>query len=153
MASVKCSGECKGDFKPLSCTGGKLEGGCMVSANCQANCNASASAKASCTPPEVKIGFTGSVTAGAEGQLNVLINTLEANLPKLVIVVKARGEAFGAQLTGVITGGADIAASGKIDVAGTACLTKMAAAATQASTDFGAALKASVDVTGSIGMK
>lgn len=153
MASVKCSGTCMGDFKPLSCTGGKLEGGCMVSANCQANCNASASAKASCTPPEVKIGFTGSVTAGAEGQLNVLINTLEANLPKLVLVVKARGADFAGQLSGVISGGADITASGKLDAAGTACLVKMGAAAGQASTDFAATLKASIDVTASIGMK
>ncbi len=152
--SAKCSGKCDVTATPLECKGGKLEGGCMVSADCKANCNASASATATCTPPTIKIAIKAgaNVTVGAEGQFNVLINTLEKNLPQLVLVVKARGDTFAGEISAVAEGGATLTASGKLDLHGTGCIVAMGAAAVQASTDFAATLKASVDVTASVGM-
>jgi len=150
-ASVKCSGECKGDFQPISCTGGKLEGGCKVDANCQANCNASASAKASCTPPALTIAAT--AKAGFEGQFAVLRATLEANLPQLIIVFKARGQDFAGQLSATVNGGVTIAGSGKLDAKGTACLVAVGAEATSAAANFTATLQASGDVFAAAGGK
>lgn len=154
MASVKCSGTCMADYQPVSCSGGKLEGGCMVSADCSANCNASASAKASCTPPVVKITAKGMITAGADGQFAALVNTLEANLPALVLVVKARGADFAGQISAVGSGGASLLANGSItsDLHADGCLVAMGIAAVQASGDFAATLKASASLTASVGM-
>jgi hypothetical protein len=76
-ASVKCDGTCSADFEPLKCEGGKLEGGCEVEASCDANCDASVQAKAECTPPEVKVTFSGAANVEAAAKL---VATLEANL-------------------------------------------------------------------------
>jgi len=148
-ASVKCSGTCDADYEPLSCTGGTLEGGCKVDAKCQANCNASASAKASCTPP--KLSVVANVKAGAEGQFAALRATLEANIPQLLIVVKARGDAFKTQLLGTLDGGASIVASGKLDLHGTSCLAAITAEATTASGNFGVTLDSAISVVGAAG--
>ena len=121
QASVKCSGKCDADFTPVSCTGGKLEGGCNVDAKCQGNCNASASAKAECTPPKVNIVAAASATT----DLGVLVASLEANLPSLLLVVQARGQAF-LDLIGPNRPGRRVELRAKLDVKGTACLTAAA---------------------------
>lgn len=107
-ASVKCDGECKADFEPLKCEGGKLEGGCQVDAKCDANCDASVSAKAECTPPSVEVVVTGKAELAAN-----LKATLEANLP-LVFAFKARLEGMGsvaASFSGNISAVTDIKAA------------------------------------------
>jgi hypothetical protein len=152
MASVKCSGQCMASATPISCTGGTLSGGCMVSADCQANCNASVSARAECTPPALKITTTATVSASASAQFNTLIDTLETNLPKLVLVVKARGQAFLDQITAVGSAGATITASGKLDAHGGICAALIASDAVAAAANFTGALSASVSVTGKVGM-
>jgi hypothetical protein len=146
--SVQCSGTCMGMATPISCKGGTLQGGCMVDAKCQANCNASASAKAECTPPSVTITASGTTT----DSVNALITTLEKNLPNLLLVVKARGSAFGSLIT-TVSGSVSGAVSGSLDVGGTACLVQITAAAVSAAQDFPVALSASVSVLASVNIQ
>ncbi len=134
-ASVKCDGECKADFTPISCSGGKLEGGCKVEAKCDANCDGSVKAKAECTPAQITI------VASADGLVK-LVATLKANLP-LIFDLKARIAAIGN-----IAGSIDVSATTDIKAA---CIPPLLAAAGQAVADLTAAGSASVSVTGSVG--
>jgi hypothetical protein len=143
-ASVKCSGKCEVEAKPLECKGGKLEGGCKVNAKCEANCNASAQAKASCEPPKVQIAATVNPKAQA------VIDSLQKNLPLLIVAIKARGAAFGT-LIGDLTG--TIKIDGDIGVSGTACLVKMGETLGEATQNTTVSLKGAADVTGAVGMK
>jgi hypothetical protein len=143
--AAQCSGMCSTMGTPISCKGGTLQGGCMVDANCQANCNASASASAQCTPPAVTITVSGTSTA----QIDTLVNSLETNLPNLLLVVKARGMAF-AQLISTLSASGSATFSGGIDVQGAACLAQIAPAISQAATDFPVAVSASVNVLGAV---
>ena len=149
MGSVaaQCSGTCTGMGTPLSCKGGTLSGGCMVDAHCSANCNASASAKADCSPPSLTIAVVGTATA----QVNVLVNTLEANLGKLIVVVKARGDAF-VTLLGTVKDSGSATFSGGVDAKGAACLIPIVAAIEAAATNFPLSVSASVSVMGSVGV-
>lgn len=146
-ASVQCSGSCSAMAQPLSCKGGTLQGGCMVDAKCQGNCNASAQASAQCTPPAVTITVSG--MASAAGQLDVLVNTLETNLPNLLLVVKARGMAF-ADLVSTVSGSGSATISAGIDAQGAACLTQIGPAIAKAAADFPLAVTASVNVLTSV---
>jgi hypothetical protein len=94
--AVKCDGKCDADFEPLKCSGGELSGGCQVDAKCEANCSASVKAKADCTPPQVRmdIQFSGAVDAEVSANIAKLRATLEANLPDVLVIFKARGQAF-----------------------------------------------------------
>jgi hypothetical protein len=143
--AAQCSGTCSAMGQPLSCKGGTLSGGCKVDANCSANCNASASAKADCSPPQLTI----TVSGNANAQLNTLINTLEANLGQLIVVVKARGMAF-ANLISTVSASGSATFSGGLDAQGAACLIPIAAAISQAAQDFPASIQASVSVMGSL---
>lgn len=137
QASVQCSGTCKADYTPLSCKGGKLEGGCKVDANCQANCNASASAKADCTPPAVKITLNGAAA------VDNVIATLEKNLPNILVVFKARGPDFAGSLGAVVNGGASLTVTDNA-----ACATMIGLQIASAVDQFGTALKGAGSVAG-----
>jgi hypothetical protein len=143
--AAQCSGMCSTMGTPLSCKGGTLQGGCMVDANCQANCNASASATAQCTPPAVNITVSGT----SSDQIAALVDTLETNLPNLILVVKARGMAF-ANLISTVSASGSATLSGGIDVQGAACLAQIAPAVAQAATDFPVAVSASVNVLSAV---
>lgn len=140
-ASVKCDGECKADYEPLKCEGGKLEGGCQVDAKCDGNCDASVSAKAECTPPEIVIAFSGTADITAAGKLEA---TFKANLG-VVLAFKSRLEAMGkltATLTGNVSAVTDIKA---------ACIPAVVAAAGDAAGQVTATAKATVDITAAAG--
>jgi hypothetical protein len=141
--AVKCDGKCDGDFEPLKCEGGKLEGGCKVDAKCDANCDASVSAKAECTPPALTI------RAGADVQAKYL-DSLEANLPPLIVVVQARGEAF-VKTIGTFGGELAGSISGDITVKSIACLNTAGAQVVKATGQMSAAVSASGKVVGSLG--
>jgi hypothetical protein len=141
--AVKCDGKCDGDFEPLKCEGGKLEGGCKVDAKCDANCDASVSAKAECTPPELTI------KAGANVQAKY-IDSLKANLPQLVVVFQARGEAF-VKTISTVGGSLAGSVSGDIGVKGIACLNTVGAQVVNATGQMTAAVSASGNVVGSLG--
>jgi hypothetical protein len=140
-ASVKCDGDCKADFEPISCSGGKLEGGCKVEAKCDANCDASVKAKAHCDPPSVDIAFTGAANATAAGKL---VATLKANLP-LILGIQAK-------LKGVadVTGSFSANVGAVVDIKA-ACIPPLVAAAGKALEDIGASVSATATVTGKIG--
>lgn len=148
-ASAKCDGECKADYEPLSCSGGTLEGGCKASAECSGSCNASASAKAECTPPVIEI--QGKAKAGMEAQYTALVETLKVNLPNLIVVAQARGDAFlkvlanfSGQLSGVVSN------AGKLEAKGVICGTAVVAAAVNATNNATLSVKASVDVVATV---
>jgi len=149
QATVNCSAGCSGSATPISCKGGKLEGGCKVDASCQANCNASAQAKATCTPPSVSI--QGSIKAGADVQFAALVTTLKTNLPALLLVIQAQGKSFAADIQASIQGGASLTTSGNLSAAGGVCVADMVVAATAGAANFAATLQASINVSTAIG--
>ncbi|HYP89769.1 MAG TPA: hypothetical protein VEQ59_16490, partial [Polyangiaceae bacterium] len=157
-AGVKftCDGKCTGTAEAPKCEGGKAEVDCDVDADCKANCSASASAKADCKPPALAVTATVSGTASvdAQAQIDAAVASLKANLPNLIVVVKARGAAFKSGIEASVSAGGKITANAG-DLSGEAvfCALPIANAIGKASTDFAAALSASVDVTASVGVK
>ncbi|HYP78625.1 MAG TPA: hypothetical protein VER12_21780 [Polyangiaceae bacterium] len=149
---VKCDGKCDAEATPLKCEGGKLEGGCSADASCQGSCNASASAKAECTPPSVAIVAKANGSLDAEGkvQYETAIASLEANLPKILIVLKARGTAFADSIQAAVKAGLDITGSGKLNAKGAVCGLLISDTIKTSSENFGASLSAAGTVTGSM---
>ncbi len=150
---VKCDGECKGEATPLKCEGGTLEGGCSADASCQGSCNASASAKAECTPPSISVIAEAKGSLSAEGKLQyqTAIASLEANLPKILVVLKARGEAFTASVKGAVDAGVTITGNAKLlGAKGAVCGLLIADTIGTASGNFAAALSAALNVTGAV---
>lgn len=140
--AVKCDGTCTGDAEPISCEGGKLEGGCQVDAKCQGNCNASASAKATCTPAQVDISFSAEV----DDKLGALEATLKANLP-LILGIKAKL---------AISGDAVVSLKGNIDAVTDiklACIPLLGAATLQAASDFADSLTVTASIATSVGVQ
>ena len=88
--------------------------------------------------------------ADAELQLQTAIASLEANLPKLLVVIKARGAAFTSSLQAAVDAGGSLAASGKLNAKGTVCGVLIGAAAADASTNFVASLNAAGSVATSL---
>jgi hypothetical protein len=149
-AKVECSGKCAVEAKPLKCNGGKLEGGCKVDAKCDANCDASVSAKASCDVQPFSITAAGA----ADANLEAAIATLKVNLPKLILAVKARGEAI-AKIAAGFTGAATVdvvADPGKLGVKGTACALAIVGALGAGAENAKASIDAGLSVTGQIGL-
>jgi hypothetical protein len=139
-ASVKCDGKCDGDFEPISCEGGKLEGGCKVEAKCDANCDASVSAKAECTPPSITVAFSGSADIQAAGKLQA---TLEANLG-VILAFKSRLEGMVA-----VTGSFSANISAVTDIKA-ACIPVVVLAVGDALGDVSASAQATASIAGSI---
>ena len=154
-ASVKCDGKCNAEYQPLKCKGGELKGGCNVEASCDANCNASVKAKAECRPPSLKV--TADIKAGATADIqtryNVAIESLEANLPTIVVAFKARGQAFVNGFKGSVEGGAKIVANpGSLGAKGAICFGSIVAAGATGIDNFTASFQAAGKVAGSAGI-
>ena len=131
-----------------------MEGGCTASAECSGSCSGSAQAKANCTPPSIEIQFTAAATLTAEqkAQLDLAVNSIKVNLPKLLLVLKARSTAFATAITGVGTVGVSLVRNmdpGKLGVKGVACGGIALAAIVDATANFKGALEASTSVVGS----
>lgn len=141
-ATVKCDGKCDADFTPLSCKGGELKGGCQVEAKCDANCEASASAKAECTPPQVTITAKGNIEAR-------YIESLKTNLPNLLVVFQARGQAF-VDLIGKVSANVAGSVSGDLGVKGLACLNTVVTGIGKSTEQMTASVSASGSVVGAI---
>ncbi len=152
---VQCDGKCDADYTPLKCEGGTLEGGCQVDASCQGSCNASASAKAECTPPHVSVTAEASASLDAEGQVQfqTALASLEANLPKILVVFKARGVSFTDGLQAAVTAGATITGSGKVNASAVVCGALIVDTVGTASSNFAAALAAAIDVSRTVNIK
>ncbi|MCW5831428.1 MAG: hypothetical protein KIS78_03090 [Labilithrix sp.] len=151
-ATVTCDGKCSGDYEPLRCEGGTLEGGCDVQASCKANCKASASARAECRPPAVVIRSQVAV----DPELGRYIQVLEANVPPLLVVLKARGQAFvdiAASVASSAGTTGSAAVSGDLGVRATACLLPIATTIGEAAVNARVSVQASADVLGSLGVR
>jgi hypothetical protein len=154
-ATVKCDGECSGNVEPLKCEGGTLKGGCDASADCNANCSASASAKAECTPPSVNVVFeaqgNASIEAEAQVRLTAAIGSIKANLPNLLVAVKARGAAFLTGLEASVDAGAEIGANvGELSGQAVFCAPKIVEAGATAAANMKASVEAAGSVAGSL---
>jgi hypothetical protein len=157
-AGVKftCDGKCEGDFEAPKCEGGKAELNCKADADCKANCSASASAKAECKPPALNVAYDVSGTASADAQVKIEagLASLRANLPNLLVVLKARGAAFASGIEGTIDASGKIAGNaGDLSVKATACLIPIGSAVAEAAANFKASFDASVKVAGAAGIK
>lgn len=150
-AKFECNGTCtKTDGTPPKCEG-SAELSCDVSADCKANCQASVSASAQCTPPKVAVSLSGTADAKIQGQLDIAVASLEANLPALLVVVKARGDAFSASVSATSSAAASLKV-GDLNGEAAFCLLPIVNAAGTAVSNFGAALKGAVSVTTSVGV-
>ncbi|MDF3065208.1 MAG: keratin associated protein [Polyangiaceae bacterium] len=157
-AGVKftCDGKCEGDFEAPKCEGGKAELSCKADADCKANCSASASAKAECQPPSLNVAYdvTGNASADAQVKIEAGLASLRANLPNLIVVLKARGAAFTAGIEGTVNASGKIAGNaGDLSVKATACLIPIGAAVAEAAGNFKASLDASVKVAAAAKIK
>lgn len=157
-AGVKftCDGKCTGEAEAPKCEGGKAEVDCNVDADCKANCSASASAKADCKPPSLAISYdvAGNVSADAQVQIEAAITSLKANLPNLLVVLRARGEAFASGIEGSVKAGAKLTANvGDLSGEAVFCLPPIVSAIGKASSDFGATFKASGEVVAAVTTK
>jgi len=148
--SAKCSGKCDAQATPLTCEGGTLEGGCNVSADCKANCSASVSAKAECTPPSITIVAGAGLNGKLLDEYRAALRSLEANLPNLLLVLQARGQAFIDTGKAFVTAAANIAASGNLGIKGTACGVVISASVVEASKNAEASVGGSVKVAGAL---
>jgi hypothetical protein len=151
-ASVTCDGNCSGDFEPLRCSGGTLEGGCDVQGQCKANCEASAAARAECRPPAVEV----TTQVAVDADLGRYIQVLEANLPPLIVALKARGQTFVDLVSNLAssagaTGSAVV--SGNLSARATACLVPIAVTIGEASLNARVSVEASATVLGSVGVR
>jgi hypothetical protein len=157
-AKLKCDASCKGgctgtatapkceaDLKPPVCKG---------DVDCQANCKASGSARANCHPPEIQIAASGKLDASVQAEFDLFINTLQLNLPKLLLVFKSRGEAFVANIEAMgKAGGTIVADPGKLGVKGAACSGAIVSAAADALANMKVSVEASANVAGAVGVK
>ncbi len=146
-AKVTCSGTCTGNATAPKCEGGKLEGGCQVDANCNANCSASVSAKAECTPPSLSI----TAQASADLKVQAFIHTLEVNLPKILLIFQARGQAFVDIGKGFASASVNIAADpGKLNTKGVACAAAIVDVAAEAAQNAQVSFQAAGSVAGAL---
>lgn len=156
-ASAKCSGTCSGSAEPLKCEGGTLKSSCEceAAADCNASCEASASAKAECHPPSVSVVFnasgSGQLDAELQAELNASIASIKANLPNILVALKARGEAFLDGVQASIDVGLKLAADAP-NLSGEAvfCAPKILAAGQTAVANMQASVDASIQVAGAL---
>lgn len=148
---VECDAKCTAEAEPLKCEGGSFKGGCSVDAKCDANCDASVSAKAECTPPTLAITFSGSADVNAQAKISAVIDTLKVNLPAIIVVWKARGQAF-VDLVGTISTSASGSISGDLSTKATACLIPIGETLVASAGSIKATLSASASVGGAAGL-
>ncbi len=151
-ATVTCDGNCAGDFEPLRCEGGTLESTCNVDAKCKANCEASASARAECRPPAVTV----TAAAATDPEMQRYLQVLEANIPPLLVMLKARGQAFVdivAEVAGAAGATGSAAVSGELTARASACLLPIATTIGEAAANARVSVQASGEVLGSLGVR
>ncbi len=150
-AKFECNGSCtKTDGTPPKCEGSaKLD--CNVSADCEANCQASVNASAQCTPPKVGITVSGTASADVQGQVDIAVASLEANLPQLLVVFQARGQAFLDGITATVKAGTNLS-PGSLNGEAALCLVPIGSAIADASTNFTAAFGGAKSVVGAVGV-
>jgi hypothetical protein len=147
-AKAKCSGTCSGScsvkFKEPKCSGNIVMP--KVKAECKGQCDAKLDAKVTCSPPAVKITFSGDAKAGAK-----LGAALEKNLPLLLKVVKGMAVKATAAVAKVGKAVADVkgALNGQALLKAGGCLVAGLKAQVAASASINVSVKASASASGS----
>ena len=150
-ASVTCEGDCTGGCS-VEVTAPKCKAeltppsaSCQGSAECNGSCEASASAKAECKEPSIEINASGNIDAQA-------IAALKLHLPKIILVAEVRGQLLldNAQVVAGFSG--SLAAGASADATAALCLVPAGVAIADAVTNIDASVKATLAVTGSLGM-
>jgi hypothetical protein len=112
----ECTGKCEGTIKAPKCSGGSLpKAKCEVSADCSGSCSASAQAKAECKPGTLKVKAAGNLSARG-------VASLEANLPKIRVLLEAKAKLLASNAKAVVDVGGRFVAKGNLSVKATACL-------------------------------
>lgn len=151
VAKIKCDGKCMGEFEAPKCEGGSAEIDCEADVDCKASCKSSASAKADCKPPSLNVAYavSGKVDAEAQANIDAGLASLRANLPNLIVVLKARGAAFASAIDATVDASGSIAGNADdLSTKATACLIPIGVAVESALEDFKASFDASVKVAG-----
>ena len=153
QVKFECNGSCtKTDGSLPKCEGSaKLD--CDVSADCQGSCSASVNAKAECTPPKVSLELSGTANVDVQAQIDTAIASIELNLPRLLVVLEARGATFTAGISATAdASGSLIASPGDLSATAVACLIPIGAAVSKGVENFAAAISGSLSVAGSVGV-
>jgi hypothetical protein len=134
--AVTCDGACSGPADPISCTGGKVTGGCTVDPACDQSCDAIGAATAQCTSARITIAADGSTDEVLAFRLK---KALEGRLPPLLELEARLGNGAVADLnsSGVPNSLRDIKP---------ACILQVAAAALAATEDVSSTLSAAASV-------
>lgn len=147
-----CRGGCTKEVSPPRCEGSFEPPRCEGDAECHASCEAQANFAAECTEGSIHV----EVRADGEGAAE-LVDTLKANLPKLLLVVEGYGQLFkdaGAFVRSVERLSAGLrnnfaCALVKIEALGNAVASTAAAAASVSVTvEFSACVSASASTSG-----
>lgn len=127
-ANVTCKGGCTGTYTEPQCETELKPSVCTTDTICQTSCSAQAVAKTVCTGPHANLRCD----VSASEDVAKLKATLDANLPAIFIVAKAKGKLIADALDKVqASGQAVIDSTGKAGSKSFACATVAAAAAVQ----------------------
>lgn len=154
-ADFYCRGGCSKEISPPRCEGSFEPPRCEGDAECHASCEAQANFAAECTEGSIHV----EVRADGEGAAE-LVDTLKANLPKLLLVVDGYGQLF--KDAGAFVRSVERLAAGlknnltcalvKIEALGNAVASTAAAAASVSVTvEFSACVSASASTSGETG--
>jgi len=151
-ANVQCEGSCTGgcavELQAPKCTAELTppSANCKGDAECNASCEASASAKAECRPPSVEINADASVDARA-------LASLKLNLPKILLIAEARGQALLDNAKVLVQLSGDVVASAP-DLSAKAgfCVVPAAEAIATSAANLEASLTATTSITAKLGM-
>jgi hypothetical protein len=145
-AEVECEGTCTGscsvDFKAPKCSAEMTPPSCEADANCSGGCKASASAKAECHPPQLTIEAQGNVSA----ELEAKITTIRLHLPNLIAQLVGKVELVAGNVKAIADAGADVAASGELEVTAALCIVPAITAMEDATVN----IQAGVDLAGEL---
>lgn len=140
-----CHAQCQGQWQAPKCEG--MVQGPSADAECEASCRAHADVNASCTAPAVQVR----VNQNAEMAMR-LMNTLQANLPRLVYAEVALGKRLIGDARTVVQVGAQLPnIVGDAGAKAFACIGASAEASAAASARIDVSVRASVSVTGKVG--
>jgi modification target Cys-rich repeat protein len=146
---ASCSGQCSGSCD-VALTAPRCEGGqwdVAADADCQAACEADASFELVCTDPSLVATFAGSATTRAD--VEALLATLEANLPRL-LAAAAKAEIIVSASTDFATHlEAATSAATSAGLEASSCLVNAIAAQVEAASMVNVSVQVSVSVSAS----
>ena len=143
-ANVKCRGGCSVAYKAPKCETTVTPPACKSSETCQASCKSNVEAKSECTPPGVSLDCSATVSA----EVQAVIDTVKANLPKIILFVQSQSKIVLDAANQVATTG-QIVANHVTTLGGKeiACAGAAVQADANASVSLNASFKASGDVS------